>query len=334
MQQAALNLYRDPLHHALLKLETHDSGGEYVEKGYLLAEDGTQYPIADGFADLTYPRSLGQADAKARAFYEGRVDDYDRFLHLTFTTFGESEDRVRESMVDLLHLKSDSAVLEIGCGSGRDSVHIAERIPDGMLFCQDLTPSMLRACRERLSGVRATVDFSIANASYLPFADKTFDAIFQFGGVGEFGDIKRFFQEVVRVTKPGGRIVVGDESMPPWLRDTDFAKILTFTNPQYSAPLPLADLPVQARDVTLRWIIGGTFYLIDFTVGEGEPYADFDFPIPGPRGGTRRTRYHGQLEGVTPETKELAHRARQKAQMSMHDWLERVVREAAARELE
>jgi hypothetical protein len=121
--------------------------------------------------------------------------------------------------------------------------------------------------------------------------------------------------------------------MPPWLRDTRFAKILTCTNPQFSADLPLNYLPIEARDVNLRWIIGGTFYLIDFTVGVGEPPADFDFPIPGVRGGTRLTRYYGQLEGVSPEAKELAYRARARKNISMYDWLDGVVRAAAEADL-
>ncbi|MGD0967234.1 MAG: class I SAM-dependent methyltransferase [Candidatus Aquilonibacter sp.] len=320
---------------ALQPLTLHASGthGDEIQEGFLLADDGTRYPIIDGLADLTYPRSLSDADARARAFYDNRVDDYDRYLHLTFETFGEREDDVRESMVDLLKLEKDSTLLEVGCGSGRDSVHLARRIPKGRFFCQDLSAHMLTACRKRLRDCEAAIDISVANASYLPFADNTFDALFQFGGVGEFGDIRRFFAEAVRVTRPGGRIVVGDESMPPWLRTTEFSKILTVTNPQYAAPVPLNDLPIEARQVCLRWIIGGTFYLIDFTVGEGEPPADFDFPIPGPRGGTRRTRYEGQLEGVTSATKRLAQQARERANVSMHDWLERVVRDAASREL-
>ncbi len=333
MQQGALAFYRDPLHYRPLSLHAAASRGTDIEEGFLLAEDGTRYPIVNGFADFTFPQSLDDADARVRAFYDGRVDDYDRYLHLTFETFGEKEDDVREAMVDLLELREDSTLLEVGCGSGRDSVHLAKRIPKGRMIAQDLTPSMLVACRERLRNAKAEVDISVANACYLPFAENTFDALFQFGGVGEFGDIRRFFAEAVRVTRPGGRVVVGDESMPPWLRNTEFSKILTFTNPQYAAPLPLVDVPVEARNVHVRWIIGGTFYLIDFTVGEGEPPADFDFPIPGPRGGTRRSRYQGQLEGVTPQTKLLAQRAREKADVSMHDWLERVVREAAAREL-
>ncbi|HET6893449.1 MAG TPA: hypothetical protein VFH31_20290, partial [Pyrinomonadaceae bacterium] len=126
---------------------------------------------------------------------------------------------------------------------------------------------------------------------------------------------------------------VGDESMPPWLRETEFAKILITTNKQFLAPLPLEEMPIEARNVSLRWVIGGVFYLITFTVGEGEPDADFDFEIPGAKGGTYRTRYLGQLEGVTVETKSLAEQAREKKGLSMHKWLDQVVREAALRDL-
>jgi hypothetical protein len=128
--------------------------------------------------------------------------------------------------------------------------------------------------------------------------------------------------------------VVGDESIPPWLRDTEFAKILVATNKQFLAPLPLEEMPIEAREVCLRWVIGGVFYLIEFRVGPRELHADFDFEIPGPRGGTYRTRYLGQLEGVTIETKSLAEQAREKKGVSMHKWLDQVVRAAALRDLE
>jgi hypothetical protein len=90
---------------------------------------------------------------------------------------------------------------------------------------------------------------------------------------------------------------------------------------------------VEARDVVLRWVIGGVYYLLEFRVGEGEPRADFDLEIPGRRGGTLRTRYHGRLEGVSPEAKQLAERARAKTGKSMHQWLDEVVRAAAENEL-
>lgn len=333
MHASVADFYRGPGAGEPLVLDVSQAAGDEIIAGSFASSLGGRFEIRDGIPDFTFPAQLPEADSKARAFYDGRVDDYDRYLPLTFETFGESEEAVREDMVARLELRPDARVLEIGCGSGRDSVHILSKIPQGQLFAQDISPMMLARCRERTRGL-GKIELSVANASYLPFADGSFDAVFQFGGVGEFSDVGRFFSEVARVTRPGGRVVVGDESMPPWLRRTEFAKILTFTNPQFDAALPLEHLPVEARGVTLRWIIGGTFYLIDFTVGEGEPPADFEFTIPGPRGGTRLTRLYGQLEGVTPPTKVLAQRARERRAMSMHDWLEKVVREAALADLE
>ena len=333
MRRAVADFYRSPQSIAPLQLRVEEADRDDIIRGQLSTGDGELYTIADGIVDFTYPRPLPEVDERAREFYDGRVEDYDRYLPLTFRTFGEDEDAVRADMVDRLGLKRDSRVLEIGCGSGRDSLHLARRIPQGELYCQDISPRMVAACRERMRNVDTMFELSIANASYLPFADRSFDAVFQFGGVGEFSYIGRFFREVVRVTRPGGRVVVGDESMPVWLRNTEFAKTLTLTNPQFNAPVPFDHLPIQARNVNVRWIIGGTFYLIDFTVGEGEPPADFNFPIPGVRGGTHMTRLKGQLEGVTLETKALALRARALANVSMHDWLDAVVREAAQKQI-
>ncbi len=83
----------------------------------------------------------------------------------------------------------------------------------------------------------------------------------------------------------------------------------------------------------LRWIIGGAFYVIEYEVAVGEPTANFDIEIPGPRGGTPRTRYYGQLEGVTAEAKDLALRARALSGKSMHRWLSDVVVRAARDEI-
>ena len=331
MNRAMLSRFRAPETGEELFPE-NDGDREDISEGFVRSASGSRFPIHNGIIDLSHPRTLAPPDERARSFYEGRVEDYDRYLHLTFDTFGESEDAVREAMVDRLELKPDSRVLEVGAGSGRDSAHIVRRVPRGEFIGTDISPSMLSACKSRLQGAETRFELAVANASHLPFPDDSFDALFQFGGVGEFSDIRRFFREAVRVVRPGGRVVAGDESMPVWLRNTEFSRLLTFTNPQYAAPLPLEHLPIEARDVCVRWIIGGTFYLIDFTVGEGEPNADFDFVIPGPRGGTRRTRLYGQLEGVTPETKLLAQEACQRRNISMHEWLEEVVREAALKQ--
>jgi hypothetical protein len=137
----------------------------------------------------------------------------------------------------------------------------------------------------------------------------------------------------VRVVKPGGRVVFGDEGVGPWLKSSTYGKILMDNNRYYADEAPIHLLPVEARDVAVRWVLGGGFYLVDFSVGEGEPKANFDYPIPGKRGGTLATRYYGKLEGVSPATKELAQNARDKSGKSMHQWLDEAIRRAAEGEL-
>ncbi|HEY9283732.1 MAG TPA: methyltransferase domain-containing protein [Pyrinomonadaceae bacterium] len=336
MRREEVNLYvcpetRKPL--ALKSVGEEAAGGE-VESGTLASADGREYRIRRGMPDLTFPPDLSAQDEQARSFYDGRAEAYDKYLHLTFKTHGEDEHETRNKFIDALDLRPAHRVLEVSCGTGRDSEIIARRLgPEGRLCLQDIASGMLDRCRERLAGVPVPVSYCVSNACYLPYPDNYFDAVYSFGGLGEFSDIRRSLAEMARVGKVGAKVVVGDESIPPWLRETEFAKILVTTNKQFLANVPLAEMPVEAREVCLRWVIGGVFYLIEFTVGEGEPTGDFDFEIPGPRGGTYRTRYLGQLEGVTPETKRLAEQAREKLGVSMHDWLDEVVRRAALSDL-
>jgi ubiquinone/menaquinone biosynthesis C-methylase UbiE len=334
MKREEIEIYICPETRTPLRLEPLNEAQGEVVSGLLIAEGGREYQIRDGIPDFTYPPELAAPDAQARSFYDERAEAYDKNLHLTFRTHGGDEQKVRNMFVDTLELKPSYRVLEISCGTGRDSEIIAHRLePSGQLCLQDIASAMLRRCQKRLSGVDVPTSFCVSNACYLPYPDKYFDAVYSFGGLGEFSDIKRSLAEMVRVCRVGAKIVVGDESMPPWLRHTEFAGILSTTNKQFLADVPLGHMPVEAREVCLRWVIGGVFYLIDFKVGEGEPTAEFDFDIPGPRGGTYRTRYMGQLEGVSLEAKRLAELAREKRGVSMHKWLDAVVREAAEDEL-
>jgi len=308
--------------------------GDQVLEGDLICACGAGFPILDGIPDLTYPLELAPSDLEAKQWYDSNADVYDENLHLTFDTFREDENAVRNRLVERLGLKHDSCVLELGAGSGRDSVFIADRLgANGRLYMQDLSLAILQKSFPKMAQKNVFMEFHVGNACRLPFADREFDAVFHFGGLNTFSDVAGFFREISRVAKVGARIVVGDESMPIWLRDTEFGKVLMNSNPLYRYDLPLRHLPVCSREVKIEWILGGVFYVIEYSVGEGEPFADLDFEIPGVRGGTHRTRYCGILEGVSPEAKKLAGDAGAKAGKSMHRWLDDAVREAAARDL-
>ena len=76
------------------------------------------------------------------------------------------------------------------------------------------------------------------------------------GGVNTFGDIKRAFQTCCAWSRTGGQVVFADETMPDWLRETEFAKVLLNNNPLHSSPVPLQHITVEAP---------GTFRCIGFS---------------------------------------------------------------------
>ena len=318
------HIYVSPDKHEQLRYIDH---ADNDHNPYYLNESSNQtYPTLNGIPNLTYPTHSEEKLDVTKKFYDDRVDAYEDCLHLTFYTHNENENEVRKDLVDLLNLSPDSKVLEIAAGTGRDSVFIAERLSGNGQYCiQDLSLSMLQKAMPKLEAYDVPCHPCVSNASYLPYPDNYFDAVYSFGGIGEFPDIGRSLREMVRVGKKGATVVVGDESIPPWLRNTEFAKILSTTNPQFMANLPLESMPVEARNTMIKWIIGGVFYVIKFEVGEGEPTANFDFNIPGLRGGTYRTRYEGHIEGVQKVTKEKLYNYCKKNNVSVHDFLEKAI---------
>ena len=296
---------------------------------------GKTYTLYNNIPNFIYPDELKGMDLSAQEFYNGRATQYDDTLHLTFYTHGIDEIETRNSFINNLNINENSKVLEIACGTGRDSELIAERLTgaNAEFHLQDLSEDMMLKCYDKLKNFSLKKSFSLSNACYLPYPDNYFDATYSFGAVGEFSDKKQALAEMVRVTKPGGKVVFGDESIPEWYRKTDFYKILTKTNPMFAEEVPWSAFPVEARNTKVEWVIGGTFYLVTFEVGDGEPVANFDFEIPGSRGGTYRTRFEGELEGVSPEAKIMANKAIQKSGKSCYEWIDEAIKTAAEEEL-
>jgi ubiquinone/menaquinone biosynthesis C-methylase UbiE len=331
MTPARAEFYRSPETHSPLRLDGEE----------LVSADGRRFRIDGGVPNLLWPPELSAIEAKTKTEYDRVAEQiYDAALDWQFAALHEDEETVRELMVDMLGPQPDWRILEVGCGTGRDSFRLARRLgAQGVLFMQDLSPNMVHTCVKRMAAYedklhfKCTLDYSISNATYLPFPSDFFDAVFHFGGFNEFSDHKRSAEEFARVVKLGGRVLFGDESVGPWLRGTEFGGIVTTNNPLFNHELPLKSLPVCARDVNVRWIMGNCFYVITFRKGGGPPPLDLDLPHKGWRGGTMRSRYFGVLEGVTPEAKELVKKAAAGTGLSVHEWLERTVSRQAAEDI-
>ena len=117
---------------------------------------------------------------------------------------------------------------------------------------------MVEVCRDKMRAYAEEIDLSCAleysasNATALPYVSETFDAVFHFGGFNHFGDLKKGAAELARVTKPGGRVLFGDEAVAPWLKGTEFDGIVSTNNALFKADIAARCLPDLARDVTAR----------------------------------------------------------------------------------
>ena len=294
MKQSILHELRCPVSKKELKLEIFNKVGSEIIDGVLNSECGQRYPIQNGIPNFIYPAELLLSDKESQQEYNKNAEQYDIGNQWLFDSFYEDENSVRSQMVELLEIQPGSRVLDIGCGTGNDSFHIIRRIKsEGELYVQDISPDIIEVAKRKLASSQTPVEYFLSNASYLPFADGIFDAVFHFGGLNRFSEVGRAFAEMTRVVRHGGKVVVGDESVAPWLRKRLFGRILMKVNHLYKHKPPLACLPENAQNVCLRWVLGNAFYVIEYRVSDGPPKLNMDLPIPGKRGGTLRSRYYG-----------------------------------------
>jgi ubiquinone/menaquinone biosynthesis C-methylase UbiE len=97
-------------------------------------------------------------------------------------------------------------LLETASGTGIVTRALRDAIPGAHITATDLNPPMLDVARAKFRAGEQ-IDFKVADAGALPFADGSFDAAACQFGVMFFTDKDRSYREVHRVLRPGGRYV-------------------------------------------------------------------------------------------------------------------------------
>jgi ubiquinone/menaquinone biosynthesis C-methylase UbiE len=151
-----------------------------------------------------------------------------------------------QAMISRAGLRDDSHVLDIASGTGEPGLTAAARVPDGSVTVTDLSERMLMIARENAARRGLTnVEAAVADAGALPFADASFDAVLCRFGFMFFPDIVATTAELVRVAKPGGRIVAavwGDPAKNPWA-----TTIMRTIGEHVDLPAPEPDSPSLFR---------------------------------------------------------------------------------------
>ncbi|WP_076693444.1 demethylmenaquinone methyltransferase [Tersicoccus sp. Bi-70] len=114
----------------------------------------------------------------------------------------------RRIVVAAVGARRGQRVLDLAAGTGTSSEPYADAGVD--VVAADFSPGMLEVGRRR----RPDITFVQADAMALPFGDGEFDATTISYGLRNINDPKQALREMLRVTKPGGRLVIAEFSRP------------------------------------------------------------------------------------------------------------------------
>ena len=108
-----------------------------------------------------------------------------------------------------MYIRPGHAVLDVGCGAGDDLRSLAQLVgPTGRVVGVDNSETMLQEARERTRGL--PVECHTGDAHHLDFAADSFDSCRAERVLQHVEDPFQAFAELVRVVRPGGRVVVAD----------------------------------------------------------------------------------------------------------------------------
>lgn len=113
--------------------------------------------------------------------------------------------------VALLELEPRDHVLEVGFGHGRTLLTMAAIASAGRVVGVDLSDDMVRRLAQRESRLidNGRLEVHCADSRRLPFADAQFDKVLAVHTIYFWADPLADLREIARVTKPGGRLVLG-----------------------------------------------------------------------------------------------------------------------------
>jgi len=119
--------------------------------------------------------------------------------------------------IELSGVRTGNNVLDIAGGTGDLAARFSDIVgADGRVVLADINDSMLKVGRDKLldNGRMGNLEFVQADAQYLPFPDDTFDCITIAFGLRNVTDKELALRSMLRVLKPGGRLLVLEFSKP------------------------------------------------------------------------------------------------------------------------
>jgi ubiquinone/menaquinone biosynthesis C-methylase UbiE/uncharacterized membrane protein YhaH (DUF805 family) len=235
------------------------------EKGVeaLVSDSGERFPIRNGIPVFLTPEDLTGDNGKYNHLYETIGGFYDDVQRVVGAFRGLELDSYFENYMGLLDVKPGDSVLETCVGTGLNFKYL----PHGTkLSGIDLSPEMLANGQKNLRRWQMDADLYLGNAESLPFTDSSFDVVYSAGGFNFFSDRAKAVHEMIRVAKPGGHLMIEDET-EEYVKSTYEKSPITggfYSNRKEAVTVPIDLMPPEMEDIRVEMLKDGKFYAITF----------------------------------------------------------------------
>jgi len=262
-----LKALRCPSCHRALRLSERYSEGDEIESGKIVCEKGHKWSVDEGIPTMIHPKVNEKDEAWIRR-YDEMAENYDEVLKSYDEWLGIDMMKERERASLYVTMEGPVKVLDISVGTGANFVALFNAFRNEMgrfdFYGLDLSRRMLTVAKRKFKEFNITVGLVHANVFNTPFQDDYFSLVLHGGGINTFSDKGCALEEMWRVAKPGGVVLVTDEGLSPEVRGSERGREILKTNALFGSKPPLQYVPQGARNLEVTYVMNGTFYQMAF----------------------------------------------------------------------
>jgi ubiquinone/menaquinone biosynthesis C-methylase UbiE len=227
----------------------------------LVSVSGERFSIRNGVPNFLRKEDFAGDNGKYHQLYEAIGGFYDDTQRVFCALKGVDRDSYFLCYMRLLDVQPGETVLETSVGTGLNLQYLP---CEAKLTGLDLSPEMLVNCNANLRRWKITADLVLGNAERLPFADESFDVVFHVGGINFFTDRAGAIREMIRVCKPGGQLLIADETEKhvKEVYEKMPGSLYRVRKEEVSAPIKL--VPAEMKETKIALLKEGNLYAITF----------------------------------------------------------------------
>jgi ubiquinone/menaquinone biosynthesis C-methylase UbiE len=259
LQAASVDILCHPVTHEALVLESVN-----LLRGVSSAD---RFPIKQGIPILLPASDCIGENKKYQRLYDRIAIGYDIAESCYEWWNGLRIGDMRRELLKDVAIGPGSKVLEVSVGTGANLWILPEHAE---YYGLDISWKMLERCQRNAKRKKRKVELVHGSAEHLPFRDASFDAVFHIGGINFFNDKGRAIQEMIRVARPGTRIVIADEEEQVVKTSYERNPLISWAFRGRKEPVsaPVGLVPREMRDLKVDSALEGKAYLLSFVKAE------------------------------------------------------------------